>query len=220
MNRNVILGIAALAAICLLAAGMWVLFAPPTETPVSGNGAGLANPAAVWCEEMGYRYEIRSDAAGNQYGVCIFPNGTERDAWEAYREAHPEGCAPPPDTPAGCAGPVMLTEAEDGGTVTFQVGQTFGVRLEENPTTGYVWTLNATEGLIKDCDRFEPSSADGEIVGAGGVHTWTFYAEQPGTYRIEGVYARPWEEKTGAEEQFNLTVEIVQGGEAAHSPSA
>jgi predicted secreted protein/putative hemolysin len=213
MNRIVVYGIAALAAICLLAAGAWVLFVPATETPLHESETSLANPAAVWCEEMGYSYEIRTDAAGNQYGVCILPDGTERDAWEAYREAHPDG-APPAGTPrldaqAGYGGMVVLTEAENGGTVAFEAGRVFAVSLEENPSTGYAWRLNATEGLINDSEGFEPSSADGELAGAPGVHTWTFHGDQPGTYLIEGVYARPWEEPTGAEERFTLTVEIV-----------
>jgi predicted secreted protein/putative hemolysin len=213
MNRIVVYGIAALAAICLLAAVMWVLFAPGYESVDSGSEAGLANPAAVWCEEMGYRYEIRTDSAGNQYGVCILPDGTERDAWEAYREAHPDGAppagAPPLDEQVDYGGMVVLTEAENGGTVTFEAGRVFAVSLEENPSTGYAWRLNVTEGLINDSEGFEPASGDGELVGAPGVHTWTFHGETQGTYAIEGIYARPWEEPTGAEEHFNLTVEIV-----------
>jgi len=213
MNRIVVYGIAALAVICLLAAGTWALFAPGHESPDSGSEAGRANPAAVWCEEMGYRYEIRTDAAGNQYGICILPDGTEQDAWQAYYEAHPDGGTPegvpPLDAHIGCGCMIVLTEAEDGETVSFEAGRVFAVRLEENPSTGYAWKLNVTEGLIQDSEGFEPASGDGGLVGAPGVHTWTFHGEAPGTYLIEGVYARPWEEPTGAEERFNLTVEIV-----------
>ncbi|MDG6256567.1 MAG: protease inhibitor I42 family protein [Methanomicrobiaceae archaeon] len=208
VNRIVLYGIAALAAICLLAAALWVVYAPGKEIAESGGEAGLANPAAVWCVEMGYRHEIRTDADGNQYGVCIFPDGTERDAWEAYYEVH-SGGAPPLDASAGEGGLVVLTAADDGETVSFEAGRVFAVRLEENPSTGYRWTLNATKGLILDNDRFDPASGDEGLVGAPGVHTWTFHGEQPGTYRIEGVYVRPWEEPTEADERFTLTVEIV-----------
>jgi putative hemolysin len=47
--------------------------------------AQLANPAAVYCREQGYTLEIRTDADGGQYGVCIFPDGRECDAWAFYR---------------------------------------------------------------------------------------------------------------------------------------
>ena len=45
---------------------------------------GYPNPAANYCEMMGYQYETRVDSEGNQYGVCIFPDGSECDAWDFY----------------------------------------------------------------------------------------------------------------------------------------
>jgi len=51
---------------------------------------GLANPASVYCEEQGYTLEMRTDADGGQYGVCIFPDGSECEEWAFYRgECHP-----------------------------------------------------------------------------------------------------------------------------------
>jgi len=47
--------------------------------------AEMANPASVYCEEQGYRVEIRTDDEGNQYGVCVFPDGGECDEWEFFR---------------------------------------------------------------------------------------------------------------------------------------
>jgi putative hemolysin len=46
---------------------------------------GLANPASVYCEEQGYTLEMRTDADGGQYGVCIFPDGSECEEWAFYR---------------------------------------------------------------------------------------------------------------------------------------
>ena len=45
---------------------------------------GVANPAAVYCSELGYTYEIRNAPEG-QIGVCIFPNRTECEEWGFYR---------------------------------------------------------------------------------------------------------------------------------------
>ncbi|MFO7741814.1 MAG: DUF333 domain-containing protein [Anaerolineae bacterium] len=47
--------------------------------------AELPNPASEYCEEQGYRVEIRTDEEDNQYGVCIFPDGSECDEWAFFR---------------------------------------------------------------------------------------------------------------------------------------
>jgi putative hemolysin len=61
---------------------------------------GLANPAAVHCEEQGYTHEIRTDADGNQSGVCIFDDGSECDAWAFFRgECEPRSQVEPTPTP-------------------------------------------------------------------------------------------------------------------------
>ncbi|GAF84466.1 unnamed protein product, partial [marine sediment metagenome] len=46
-----------------------------------GNAPGMANPAAVYCRELGYQYRI-VDTAEGQYGTCIFPDNGECDEWE------------------------------------------------------------------------------------------------------------------------------------------
>jgi len=46
----------------------------------------VANPAAVYCEKLGYKDEIRTDPkTKGQYGVCIFPDGSECEEWAFYR---------------------------------------------------------------------------------------------------------------------------------------
>jgi len=53
-----------------------------TPTPQAG---GLPNPASKYCVDQGYKLEIRSDEAGNQYGVCLFPDGSECEEWAFFR---------------------------------------------------------------------------------------------------------------------------------------
>lgn len=48
--------------------------------------SALANPATVYCEELNnefgdYHHEIRIDNYGNQYGVCITPDGKDYEDW-------------------------------------------------------------------------------------------------------------------------------------------
>ena len=44
----------------------------------------VANPAAVYCEEQGFAYEIRTNDDGSQFGVCILADGTECDEWAFF----------------------------------------------------------------------------------------------------------------------------------------
>jgi putative hemolysin len=53
--------------------------------PPPPNDTGLANPASVYCEEQGYRLEMRTDADGGIYGVCVFPDGSECEEWAFFR---------------------------------------------------------------------------------------------------------------------------------------
>jgi len=50
----------------------------------SGSRIGMANPAAVYCEDLGYEYKIITDSEGGQKGVCVFPDNTSCDAWEFF----------------------------------------------------------------------------------------------------------------------------------------
>ena len=43
--------------------------------------AAMANPAAVYCVEMGYEYQLREDDEFGQTGVCIFNENQQCDAW-------------------------------------------------------------------------------------------------------------------------------------------
>jgi putative hemolysin len=43
--------------------------------------AGVPNPAAVYCKQMGFDSEVVTASDGGQHSVCIFPDG-ECDAWD------------------------------------------------------------------------------------------------------------------------------------------
>ncbi|WP_214044814.1 protease inhibitor I42 family protein [Methanomethylovorans sp.] len=101
----------------------------------------------------------------------------------------------------------IFTKEQSGSSVNLEAGEAAAIRLEENPTTGYSWNMSFAQGLelIKD-DFF--SSTETELVGAGGIHEWTFKANDAGKYNISGIYKRPWEDIRGDEDTFNLTLNI------------
>ena len=46
-----------------------------------GAQTGLANPASVYCQGLGFQEDTRENEAG-QFGVCIFEDGSECDTWD------------------------------------------------------------------------------------------------------------------------------------------
>ncbi len=58
---------------------------PPLVATPTIDSAKLANPASEYCIQQGHKLEMRKDAQGNEYGVCIFEDGSECDEWAFFR---------------------------------------------------------------------------------------------------------------------------------------
>jgi inhibitor of cysteine peptidase len=82
-------------------------------------------------------------------------------------------------------------------------GETLIIRLQENPTTGYRWTVESNAGMRLDDDSF---SRTGTGVGGGGSRRLQWTAQAPGTHSITLLLRRPWEAADTAIGRFSLTV--------------
>jgi inhibitor of cysteine peptidase len=107
----------------------------------------------------------------------------------------------------------VVTEADNGKNISLKNGDTFYLRLKENPTTGYSWQLNLSKGLNNVSEKYYPPEPSKEsqqpLVGAGGVHIWEIKVVTEGSQQVKGIYKRPWENITGTEDSFTLNVEVV-----------
>ncbi|MBN2564159.1 MAG: DUF333 domain-containing protein [Candidatus Eisenbacteria bacterium] len=54
------------------------------QTSEKASLVSMADPSALYCEGMGYKYRVLDEKDG-QRGVCMLPDGREVDAWEFYR---------------------------------------------------------------------------------------------------------------------------------------
>jgi hypothetical protein len=62
---------------------------PTSRETISPTSAGMANPASVNCGKIGGTTEIKKNADGSEYGMCMFQNGTSCEEWALFRN---EGC--------------------------------------------------------------------------------------------------------------------------------
>ena len=65
--------------------GMMLLSGSFIQQAASSEEVEIANPASAYCVQSGYTLEIRSSDGGGQYGVCIFPDGSECEEWAFFR---------------------------------------------------------------------------------------------------------------------------------------
>lgn len=89
-------------------------------------------------------------------------------------------------------GYTVYTEEDNGTTVSQKLNNEFGIRLAENPTTGYSWNLTIPDGLSLIGDEYIPSQPSGGMVGSGGIHAFSFRSTEVGEHAIHGEYRRPW----------------------------
>nr|WP_321498233.1 protease inhibitor I42 family protein [uncultured Methanolobus sp.] len=106
-----------------------------------------------------------------------------------------------------------FSENDSQSTVYAIIGDLIIVELEENPTTGYSWNMTYSKGLEVQEDAYTQASANVSLVGAGGSHTWIFEVTDTGEQSISGIYVRPWEEVTGNEDSYELTIEVIPESE-------
>jgi inhibitor of cysteine peptidase len=115
-------------------------------------------------------------------------------------------------TPVGTAIPVshlVVTEEQNTATVHVNLSNIITVKLQENPTTGFMWNLTTTPGLQVINDTYVPTDTTGKLVGSGGTHIWDISTVAIGEQKIQAVYKRSWEPTSGNETTFSMTVVVA-----------
>lgn len=106
----------------------------------------------------------------------------------------------------------MLSRSEpeaviDNGNLRFE--------LRENPSTGYTWsfTISNKEVIELIDDEFIQNEANGEVVGAGGTHRWSFRGLLEGEARLEFRYYRTWEGEGSSIDEREYLIKVGQNKE-------
>jgi predicted secreted protein len=98
---------------------------------------------------------------------------------------------------------MILSEQDRGRTVEVPAGSVITVRLKENPTTGYRWSVEATNGLEQVGDRFE---AGGAAIGAAGERVFQFRATRAGSHKLRLKNWREWEAEASVTDRFEANI--------------
>lgn len=103
----------------------------------------------------------------------------------------------------------VITENDSGKGIIFKNGESFHLKLRENPSTGFAWELNLSQGLSVLSDNYTKDPAPLHFVGVPGTHLWVIKTVDSGSQQIKGIYRRFWENTTGTEESFALNITVV-----------
>lgn len=108
----------------------------------------------------------------------------------------------------------LRIKAIDESTKIFTIkkNKTFKITRSENPSTGYIWTVEPNAAFKQlSIKTLAPESGKAgmlEIVGAPVVKTWTFKALHKGLYILHMTYARPFEKGVPPIKIADYTIQV------------
>ena len=102
----------------------------------------------------------------------------------------------------------ILTEEDNDKSAHVPVGARVNIRLQENPTTGYRWSLRdfKSESLTLESDEYESATASG--IGGGGIRHFLFVAKAAGVTTIALKNMRAWEPEERAAKTFSVVITV------------
>lgn len=101
---------------------------------------------------------------------------------------------------------VKIGSESNGKTITINQGTSLILSIEGNPTTGYAWEVTDVDQNILSLTGEPGFKTDSKMVGSGGVYTFKFKAETPGTTTLTLDYFRSFEPDNPPLETFSVTV--------------
>lgn len=108
--------------------------------------------------------------------------------------------------------------------------QTATLKLSANPTTGYEWSFTQTPNIFDVSSEYVPDATDEEMVGVGGIETFTLVPTKAGSTELNFYYKQPWDENSldtrltyqiSVDKNMQITVEAMTSelpGEASEMP--
>lgn len=97
-------------------------------------------------------------------------------------------------------------------------GKTIGIRLsgrielsiDENPTTGYIWAIDAIDENVLQLEKSEFNLTAGTGIGGGGLRVFFFSPVAVGHVNVGLKLWREWEGEASVTERLSFAVRIKQ----------
>ena len=84
-----------------------------------------------------------------------------------------------------------LDSAPDSKQIEMKNGSTYLLKVKENPSTGYSWSTNVSDDCsVSVGSSYKQDDSPAEMVGVGGVRTFTLKANKAGKCTIVLLHSR------------------------------
>ena len=104
---------------------------------------------------------------------------------------------------------LQLLIEDRGKTFKIQVGGEIELKLAENPSTGYQWTILSDPYPQLDLITEDFTADFSTGFGAEGYKTIRYLARSSGEITLSYAYIRPWEKEVPPADQYYITI-IIQ----------
>lgn len=111
---------------------------------------------------------------------------------------------------AAATNKVVISEKDDGKTISVTEGSNVSIELNGNITTGYSWSVTTVSGKsAKQDGKVTYDDGPGNALGRPGRFFAKFNTATVGDTKVNMEYKRPWEKKTLAAKTFSVTIRVV-----------
>ena len=107
---------------------------------------------------------------------------------------------------AGCAASISLTGSDNGKTIQAHVGDEISIALDANPSTGYGWSVEKSDGTMLTLKRSNFLRRAARLQWRD--KTLTFVAKSVGATHLQLKYWRSFEGEKSITRRFAITIQI------------
>lgn len=98
---------------------------------------------------------------------------------------------------------MVVDEGQSGSAVHLLPGEVLAIRLKENPSTGYRWSVESADGLAP-----EDGASSASLPGAAGVREFRFRAVATGPHQLSLKHWRDWQGEGSVIGRYQIHVNI------------